>query len=104
MVKIAILNGWMVQIHNDSTSLCGLVRKSLSEQNFLEKSSVTKEEKEPKPRDGTVNFEKRKHPRFSADLPMEYYRVDSSIGHTGKALNVSEGGSISQSKWTLANI
>ena len=53
---------------------------------------MTKEEKEPKSRYGTVNFEKRKHPRFSADLPMEYYRIDSSIGHTGKALNISEGG------------
>ena len=53
---------------------------------------MTKEEKEPKSRYGTVNFEKRRHPRFSADLPMEYYRIDSSIGHTGKALNISEGG------------
>jgi c-di-GMP-binding flagellar brake protein YcgR len=26
------------------------------------------------------------------DLPIEYYRIDSSIGHTGKALNISEGG------------
>ena len=49
-------------------------------------------EKETKPRYGTVNFKKRKHPRFSVDLPIEYYRVDSSIGHTGKALNISEGG------------
>ena len=26
------------------------------------------------------------------DLPIEYYRIDSSIGHTGEALNISEGG------------
>jgi c-di-GMP-binding flagellar brake protein YcgR len=49
-------------------------------------------EKETKPRYGTVNFEKRKHPRFSVDLPIEYYRMDSSIGHTGRAFNASEGG------------
>jgi len=53
---------------------------------------VTKEEKEPKPRYGTVSFERRKYPRFHADLPIEYYRIDSSIGHTGEALNISEGG------------
>jgi c-di-GMP-binding flagellar brake protein YcgR len=53
---------------------------------------VKNREKETKPRYGTVNLERRKHPRFSVDLPIEYYRIDSSIGHTGKALNISEGG------------
>jgi c-di-GMP-binding flagellar brake protein YcgR len=50
------------------------------------------EEKETKPRTGIVNFEKRKHPRFSVDLPVEYYQINSSISHTGRALNASEGG------------
>jgi c-di-GMP-binding flagellar brake protein YcgR len=50
------------------------------------------EEKDTKPRTGVVNFERRKYPRFSVDLPIEYYRIDSSISHTGKALNISEGG------------
>jgi len=53
---------------------------------------VIKEEKETKLRYGTVNFERRKYPRFNVDLPIEYSRIESSIGHTGKALNVSEGG------------
>ena len=48
--------------------------------------------REEQPHFGVVNFEKRRHPRFSVDLPMEYYRIDSSIGHMGKALNISEGG------------
>jgi hypothetical protein len=53
-----------------------------------------KEEKEEKtkPRYGTVNLEKRKHPRFSVDLPIEYSQIDSPIGHTGRGLNISEGG------------
>ncbi len=41
---------------------------------------------------GTVNFERRKHPRFSANLPVEYLKVEnskSSPAHTG---NVGEGG------------
>ena len=53
---------------------------------------MIKEEKETKLRYGTVNFERRKYPRFNVDLPIEYSRIESSIGHTGKALNVSEGG------------
>ncbi len=53
---------------------------------------MTREEKETKPRYGTVNFERRKYPRFNVDLPIEYYRIDSSIGQTSKALNISEGG------------
>ncbi len=53
---------------------------------------MSKEETETKPRYGTVSFERRKYPRFHADLPIEYYRIDSSIGHSGEALNISEGG------------
>jgi len=51
---------------------------------------VSTEEKGIKSRYGTVNFEKRKHPRFSVDLPVEYSRVDVSEG--GRAKNASEGG------------
>jgi len=40
---------------------------------------------------GTVNFEKRKHPRFSVDLPVEYSRADVSADR-GRAMNASEGG------------
>jgi c-di-GMP-binding flagellar brake protein YcgR len=46
---------------------------------------------ETRPRTAIVNFEKRSHPRFNVDLPIEYYGIDSSIGH-GRAINASEGG------------
>jgi hypothetical protein len=52
---------------------------------------VKKEEKGTKPRYGIVNFEKRKHPRFNVDLPIEYARSDLGVSH-GEALNASEGG------------
>ena len=52
---------------------------------------MTNVEKEPKLRYGTVNFEKRKHPRFSVDLPAEYNRADLSVKQ-GRATNASEGG------------
>ena len=50
------------------------------------------EEKETKPRYGTVNFERRKYPRFNVNLPIEYSRIDSPVGHIGRGLNISEGG------------
>ena len=49
------------------------------------------EEKGTKSRYGTVNFEKRKHPRFSVDLPVEYFRTDLFVDH-GCVKNASEGG------------
>jgi c-di-GMP-binding flagellar brake protein YcgR len=50
------------------------------------------EEKVTKPRTGIVHFERRTYPRFSVDLPVEYLQINSSISHTGHALNASEGG------------
>ena len=50
------------------------------------------EGQEPQARYGTVNFEKRKHPRFSVDLPVEYYKIGSPIKHTGQVMNASQGG------------
>jgi len=52
---------------------------------------MREEEKETRPHYGTVNFEKRKHPRFDVDLPVEYAR-SGSVGNRGEALNASEGG------------
>jgi len=52
---------------------------------------VRTEEKGIKSRYGTVNFEKRKYPRFSVDLPVEYSRADLSADQ-GRAMNASEGG------------
>jgi c-di-GMP-binding flagellar brake protein YcgR len=50
------------------------------------------EEKGIKPRFGIVNFERRKHPRFNIDLPVEYNLIPSGIGGSGQTINVSEGG------------
>ncbi len=50
------------------------------------------EKQETKSHVGVVNFEKRRYPRFSIDLPIEYHILSSSIRHPGRALNASEGG------------
>jgi hypothetical protein len=48
-------------------------------------------EDETKPRYGTAHFERRRHPRFNVNLPIEYRRADSSI-KDGRTINASEGG------------
>ena len=50
------------------------------------------EDKGFKLRYGTVNFERRKHPRVSIDLPVVYHQMDSLLRNNGRAFNVSEGG------------
>jgi c-di-GMP-binding flagellar brake protein YcgR len=53
---------------------------------------VEKVEKKTTLRYGIVNIERRKYPRFSIDLPIEYYQMDSPVPHAGRAINSSEGG------------
>ena len=50
------------------------------------------EKKEKKIHYGIVNFERRKHPRFNIDLPIEYFLLPSPVSHPGRVLNASEGG------------
>jgi c-di-GMP-binding flagellar brake protein YcgR len=50
------------------------------------------EKGEGKPRIGIVNIERRKYPRFSIDLPIEYHLLKSPVTRVGRALNASEGG------------
>jgi c-di-GMP-binding flagellar brake protein YcgR len=50
------------------------------------------EGKEPKPQYGIVNFERRRSPRFSVDLPIEYSRIEDSEKNPARTGNASEGG------------
>jgi len=50
------------------------------------------EKQETKSHVGVANLERRRHPRFLIDLPIEYHLIPSSLSHTGRALNASEGG------------
>ncbi len=46
-----------------------------------------------KVRTGIVNFERRKHPRISVDLPVEYSRIQTTgFPRNGRAANASQGG------------
>ena len=44
------------------------------------------------PRIGIVNIERRRYPRFSIDLPIEYHPIPLSAFHKGRTINASEGG------------
>jgi len=44
------------------------------------------------PRLGVFNFEKRRHPKFSVTLPIEYWQNDKSKSRVGRTIDVSEGG------------
>jgi c-di-GMP-binding flagellar brake protein YcgR len=50
------------------------------------------EENEAQHRYGTVNFERRKYPRFNIDLPIQYAEINSTSLAKGRAVNASEGG------------
>jgi hypothetical protein len=50
------------------------------------------EDKGLKSRFGVANFEKRKHPRFLLNLPIEYRQVQMHNSSTGYTANASEGG------------
>ena len=60
---------------------------------FLNKSETERSPKQAaKTHYGILNLEKRKYPRFSVDLPVEFARIESSIGTIGRALDISESG------------
>ena len=60
---------------------------------FLNKSEIDRSPKQAaKTHYGILNLEKRKYPRFSVDLPVEYSRVESSIETSARALDISESG------------
>ncbi len=50
------------------------------------------EKQETKSRVGVVNLERRRNPRFSIDLPIEYQLIPPTFSDTGRVLNASEGG------------
>jgi c-di-GMP-binding flagellar brake protein YcgR len=47
---------------------------------------------ETEPSSGVFNFEKRRHPRFLLNLPIEYSQGESDVTHAGYTFNASEGG------------
>jgi c-di-GMP-binding flagellar brake protein YcgR len=50
------------------------------------------QEQDTKRNFGTVNFERRKHPRWWIDLPVEYRPVGSYKSRPGRTGDISEGG------------
>ena len=38
------------------------------------------------------HLEKRKHPRFSVDLPLEYWKTYNPLSQSSRLINISQGG------------
>jgi hypothetical protein len=53
---------------------------------------MANEENESDSRSGIANFKTRRHPRFSINLPIKYWRSDNPDSHFSHAVDVSEGG------------
>jgi hypothetical protein len=53
---------------------------------------MANKENEGNSRSGIANFKTRRHPRFSINLPIRYWRSDNPDGHFSHAVDVSEGG------------
>lgn len=81
----------IISFHNDSTFLCGLRGENLSEPILVKKDWMKDGENKIKLPDGTGNFEKRRHPRFTVDLPIEYRRRDL-VDKYVRVMNASESG------------
>lgn len=43
-------------------------------------------------REVRIDFERRRHPRFSVALPIEYWKIDKFKSRPGRMIDVSEGG------------
>jgi len=50
------------------------------------------QEQETKRSFGTVNFERREHPRWAIDLPVEYGPIGTFKSRPGRTGDLSEGG------------
>jgi hypothetical protein len=59
--------------------------------NFFKGDSMKNGEKESASRYRTRNFEKRRHPRYNVDLPVEYRRRDL-VAKYDRVVNASESG------------
>jgi hypothetical protein len=53
---------------------------------------MAKEENESNSRSGVANFKTRRHPRFSINLPIKYWRSNNPDSHFSHVVDVSEGG------------
>jgi len=57
-----------------------------------ERKGMNVEKRRTKPHIGIAKFEKRRHPRFLLNLPIEYYRVNSDLNSSGYTSNASKSG------------
>ncbi len=55
-------------------------------------TAIRKKVKKPQHKKGVVSIERRKHPRFNLELPLDYFRVEDKENYGGIVANASEVG------------
>ena len=53
---------------------------------------MNKEQRGPEPSSRVTDSERRRYPRFSVDLPVEYWEIEKFRSRHGQAINISQGG------------
>jgi len=64
----------------------------MSPQKLGARFGMEEEKQQSEANEGTVVVERRKHPRISLELPLDYHIVDAKENHGGMVEDVSEGG------------
>ena len=54
--------------------------------------TIKRKGKKPPSKKGVVAIERRKHPRFNLELPLDYFRIDDKENYGGIVANASEMG------------
>ena len=68
----------------------------MSPQKFGTRFRMEKEKDKSQSNEGTVVVERRKHPRISVELPLDYRIVEAKENHGGMVEDASEGGILVQ--------
>jgi len=55
-------------------------------------TTIKRKGKKPLSKKGVVAIERRKHPRFNLELPLDYFRIDDKENYGGIVANASELG------------
>ena len=64
----------------------------MSPRKFTYSGETERRQKANQYKEGVFIVERRKHPRISIELPLDYSLVDSIERHGGMAANISKGG------------
>jgi c-di-GMP-binding flagellar brake protein YcgR len=69
-----------------------IIKKEVSMGPVKRPTPIKRKGKKPPHKQGVVAIERRKHPRFNLELPLDYFRVEEKENYGGIVANASEMG------------